>query len=39
MCLGAAKSPKIAGEVAKWQPRLFVSAAGHIKTGEIALAP
>ena len=34
MCLGAAKSPKIAGEVAKWQPRLIVSAAGHIKTGE-----
>ena len=34
MCLGAAKSPKIAGEVAKRQPRLIVSAAGHIKTGE-----
>ena len=34
MCSGAAKSPKIAGEVAKKQPRLIVSAAGHIKTGE-----
>ena len=34
MCLGAAKSPKIAGEVAKRQPRLIVSAAGHIMTGE-----
>ena len=34
MCLGAAKSTKIAGEVAKRQPRLIVSAAGHIKTGE-----
>ena len=34
MCLGAAKSPKNAGEVAKRQPRLIVSAAGHINTGE-----
>jgi hypothetical protein len=34
MCSGAAKSPKIAGEVAKRQPRLIVSAAGNIKTGE-----
>ena len=34
MCSGAAKSPKIAGEVAKRQPRLIVSATGHIKTGE-----
>jgi len=32
MCLGAAKSPKIAGEVEK--PRLSFCAAGHIKTGE-----
>ena len=32
MCLGAAKSPKIAGEV--FQPRLSFCAAGYFKTGE-----